>query len=118
MTEWKTLDEFKDELFKDANFRARFQESDHEFTIAREILAARRAAGMSQESLAAAIGTSQSRVSKWERGEEMPRIEALYKIAQATGTIAEVALVSGEKRRSADHVEEGRKKVRIPSTRP
>ncbi len=116
MAKWKTLDEFKDELFKDADFRARFEESDHEFTIAREILAARRAAGMSQESLAAAIGTSQSRISKWERGEEMPRIEALYKIAEATGTTAEVALVSGEKGRKSVQVAQGHKKVRIPST--
>lgn len=116
MNKWKTLDEFKDELFKDANFRARFEESDHEFVIAREILAARRAAGMSQESLAEAIGTSQSRVSKWERGEEMPRIEALYKIAQATGTTAEVALVSGTPGDKAKKSPKVRKKVRIVST--
>lgn len=98
MSNWKTLDQFKRELLKDDEFRARFEEHEHEFVVAREILAARRAAGMSQEALAKAIGTSQSRVSKWERGDEMPRIEALYKIARATGTNVEVALVSGRRK--------------------
>lgn len=116
MSKWKTLEEFKKELLRDDQFRARFEDHEHEFVVAREILAARRAAGMSQQVLAKAIGTSQSRVSRWERGDEMPRIEALYKIAQATGTSVEVALVPERSRGKSNKPSERRRKVRISST--
>ncbi|MCA1841539.1 MAG: helix-turn-helix domain-containing protein [Actinobacteria bacterium] len=115
MRKWKTLDEFKSELLKDEDFRARFEDHVHAFAIAREILAARRAAGMSQEELARAIGTSQSRVSKWERGEEMPRIEALYRIADATGTTVEVAFVSGSAAKDSHKLSKRGNRVRIAS---
>lgn len=85
MVKWKELDEFTDELLRDPVFKEKFEAGEPDHLIAREILAARRSAGMSQEALAKAIGTSQSRVSKWERAEETPRLEALYKIAAATG---------------------------------
>ena len=58
------------------------------------MLAARLAARMSQAALARAIGTSQSRVSKWERGEETPRVDALRRIAKATGRQLEVRFVA------------------------
>jgi len=93
MAEWKTLEKFRQELLEDPEFKARFETLDHEYVIAREILAARKSAGMTQEDLAKAIGTSQSRISKWERGEETPRVEALFRIAKATGTEVQVALV-------------------------
>ncbi len=73
---WKTLEEFKKELLEDTQFKARFDALDHEYDIAREILSARKAAKMTQAALADAMGTSQSRVSKWERGEETPRIRS------------------------------------------
>lgn len=93
MPKWKDLEDFKQQLLKDRAFRAKFQAREPEYLIAREIIAARKVAGLSQESLARAIGTSQSRISKWERGEETPRIDALFKIAQVTGTKVELALV-------------------------
>ncbi len=92
MTRWKTLDAFKRELRRDPRFRKRLDALEPEYLVAREIIAARRAADMSQEELAKAIGTSQSRISKWERGEEMPRIHALFRIADATGTKLRVTL--------------------------
>ena len=49
---------------------------------------------MSQAALARAIGTSQSRVSKWERGEEAPRVDTLRRIARATGRQLEVRFVA------------------------
>ena len=92
LARWKTLDEIKRELLRDPAFRARFEASEPEFLVAREIIAARKASGLSQEELAKAIGTSQSRISKWEHGEETPRIQALDRIAKATGTKLRVSL--------------------------
>jgi len=85
MSNWKTLEQFEQDLRQDDAFRAKLDEHEPDYLLARAILAARLSAKLSQAALARAIGTSQSRVSKWERAEEAPRIDALRRIAQATG---------------------------------
>ena len=92
MSNWKTLESFEAELMQDAGFREVHEEQLPDYTVAREILAARLAMGLSQQALAKAIGTSQGRVSKWERAEEEPRIDTLRKIAEATGRVLVVGL--------------------------
>lgn len=94
MSNWKTLDQFEAQLREDPAFRAKLDQSEPDYLLAREILSARLAANMSQAALARAIGTSQSRVSKWERGEETPRVDALRRIARATGRQLEVRFVA------------------------
>ena len=94
MSNWKTLEQFEAQLREDPVFRAKLDEAEPDYLLAREILAARLAARMSQAALAEAIGTSQSRVSKWERGEETPRVDALRRIAKATGRQLEVRFVA------------------------
>jgi len=51
---------------------------------------ARQLAGLSQSELAARIGTSQSVVSRWERGVDTPRIDTLAGILQACGFEADL----------------------------
>lgn len=51
---------------------------------------ARRRAGLSQTALAGAIGTTQSAVSRWERGHETPRADTLVDILRACGFEADV----------------------------
>jgi len=94
MSDWKTLEQFEEELRRDPALRAKLEASEPDYELAREVLAARMAAKMSQTELARAIGTSQSRVSRWERGEEAPRVEALRRIARATGRRLEVRFVA------------------------
>ena len=94
MSNWKTLDQFEAELREDPDFAAKLDAAEPDYILAREILAARLEANMSQAALAQAIGTSQSRISRWERGEEMPRIDALRRIAKATGRQLEVRFVA------------------------
>lgn len=94
MSNWKTLEQFEAQLRQDRTFRAKLDVSEPDYLLAREILTARLSAKMSQSDLARAIGTSQSRVSKWERGEEAPRVDALRRIAQATGRRLEVRFVA------------------------
>lgn len=57
------------------------------------VLAARRAAGMTQQQLAERLGTTQSVISRWERGHDEPRLSTLAAIARATGRRLHVELV-------------------------
>jgi uncharacterized protein len=53
---------------------------------------ARRSAGLSQAELAAAVGTTQSAVSRWERGHDVPRADTLVAILRACGYEADLVL--------------------------
>jgi transcriptional regulator with XRE-family HTH domain len=50
------------------------------------ILMARQEAGMSQDELAAAAGTSQPAISAYETGRRQPTVPVLYKIIAAAGS--------------------------------
>ncbi len=52
----------------------------------REVLKARRRSGLSQRELALKMGTSQSVVTRIERGEYAPSFQTLRKLAEATGS--------------------------------
>lgn len=53
--------------------------------IAIAITRARNEAGLSQQQLAEEIGTTQSAVSRWERGHDEPRFRSLVEIFRACG---------------------------------
>jgi ribosome-binding protein aMBF1 (putative translation factor) len=57
---------------------------------ARLVREARLAAGLSQAELAAAVGTKQSVVSRWERGLDEPRVSTLARILRACGLEADL----------------------------
>jgi transcriptional regulator with XRE-family HTH domain len=50
----------------------------------------RRLAGLSQAELARRIGSTQAVVSRWERREEGPRLDALVRVLRATGFEADL----------------------------
>ena len=55
---------------------------------------ARRRAGLSQTELASALGTTQSVVSRWERGHDTPRADTLVAILRACGFEADLVMRS------------------------
>ena len=117
MTNWKTLESFEAELVEDSAFRKAHKEQEADYRIAREILEARLAIGLSQKALAEAIGTSQGRVSKWESAEEVPRIGTLRRIANATGRELVVGLVdSGSGTSTSGGTRSSGRRVRRKST--
>lgn len=61
-----------------------------------ELVAARRAAGLSQTELAARMGTSQSAVARLERGDAESRLSTLQRYAAALDRGIEVRLLSPE----------------------
>ena len=60
--------------------------SENEFILARELIAARVRAGLTQEQLAQRMGTTQSAIARLESGQRMPGLRTLERLAQATGT--------------------------------
>jgi len=57
------------------------------------VRSARHAAGLTQQELAARLHTTQSVISRWERGHDEPRLSTLAAIARATGRRLSVELV-------------------------
>ena len=53
--------------------------------LAGAILRVRQEAGLSQRQLAQLVGTTQSAVSRWERGHDEPRFRSLVEIFRACG---------------------------------
>jgi transcriptional regulator with XRE-family HTH domain len=51
---------------------------------------ARRLAGLTQSELASRLGTTQSVVSRWERGLDVPRVDTLARVLQACGFEADL----------------------------
>jgi DNA-binding XRE family transcriptional regulator len=76
-------------------FHAAYQALDIEYAVAREMLAARERAGLTQEAVALRMGTSKSTVSRLESaGRHSPSLASLKKYAKAVGCRVEIRLVS------------------------
>jgi transcriptional regulator with XRE-family HTH domain len=60
-----------------------------DMSIGRRIRWARKRAGLSQDALAAAIGTTRQVVIRWEKDRHLPNLESREKLAAATGQPAE-----------------------------
>ena len=81
----KTLKTIKAEMLADAATRA-------EFETARELVAARAQAGLSQAQVAERMGTTQSTVARLESGKRPPSLRTVQRYAQAVGGRAVVRI--------------------------
>jgi predicted transcriptional regulator len=86
------LAELKARLLEDPDTRAEYEALEPEFAIARELIAARTRAGLSQAELAERMGTSQSTIARLESGSTLPSMRTLTRYAEATGSRAVVKL--------------------------
>ena len=66
---------------------------DPALQIARAIIEARAAAGLSQAELATRMSTAASFIAKLESGRTLPSTSTLIKVARATGTLLRLELV-------------------------
>jgi ribosome-binding protein aMBF1 (putative translation factor) len=82
----KDLATLKAEMLADPEVKRAYDELAPEYEIARAILRARDASGLTQAQLAERMGTSQSFVARLESGRTLPSARTLLKIAAATGT--------------------------------
>ena len=87
---------------KDPEFKAAYDELETEFKLLRELLAARRRAGMTQAGVAAKMGTKPPAVTRLEvalsANRHSPTLATLKKYARAVGCKLEVRLVPAKAR--------------------
>jgi len=71
---------------RDDHYKAAYDGLEEEFRLARALIEARTAAGLSQSQLARRMKTSQSYIARIEGGKVRPSTGALERFAQATRT--------------------------------
>lgn len=89
------LAELKGRLLEDPETRAEYEGMEGEYAIARELIAARTRAGLSQAQVAERMGTSQSTIARLESGRALPSLRTLDRYARATGSRTVVRLEAG-----------------------
>ena len=82
----KSLDSVRQKLLADHEVRKAYAALDEEFALARELIAARVRAGLTQTELARRMGTTQSAIARLESGAQMPSVKTLLRFAKATGS--------------------------------
>ena len=82
------LTKVKARLLADPATRAEYEAQAQEFEIARELIAARIRAGLTQAELAGRMQTTQSTIARIESGRTLPSIRTLSRYAEATGSRA------------------------------
>jgi len=88
----KTLKDIKRDLLKNPDTSAAYEAQADEFAVARELIAARTKAGLTQADVAERMGTTQSTVARLEAGKAAPSLRSLQRYAQAVGCKAVVHL--------------------------
>lgn len=90
MTDWKDL---KKAVLADPAVAAEYETLAPEFALARQLIAARAAAGLSQAQVAERMGTKASEVSRIEAGRQNVSMNKLRKYAAAVGKEVQLQLV-------------------------
>jgi DNA-binding XRE family transcriptional regulator len=80
------LSKLKARLLADPETRAEYEAQAPEFAIARELIAARVRAGLTQDEIATRMHTTQSTIARLESGRTMPSMRTLTRYAEATGS--------------------------------
>lgn len=88
----KTLKTLKAEMLADEDTQAEYNALADEFELARELIAARARAGLTQAEVAARMGTTQSVTARLEGGKRQPAMRTVQRYAQAIGCRAVVRL--------------------------
>ena len=80
-TEWMT----------EPDYREAYEALEGEFDLAAALIRARAEAGLTQQQLAARMGTKQEVVARWEGGKVLPSTRTLTRLAKATGTTLRIS---------------------------
>ncbi|MHC1728274.1 MAG: helix-turn-helix transcriptional regulator [Syntrophobacteraceae bacterium] len=85
---------FLEKARKRNGFSEKYEELGDEYNLIRQMLSARAKAGLTQEAVAASMGTTKSAVSRLETvGKHTPSLASLKKYAHAVGCRLEIRLV-------------------------
>ena len=92
---------FLEKARKREGFDEAYDALEIEYALAREMLAARSRAGLTQEAVAARMGTTKSAISRLESaGKHAPSVASLKKYAAAVGCTLRIELVPDSTKRS------------------
>jgi ribosome-binding protein aMBF1 (putative translation factor) len=80
------LQTIKKKMLADQEVQFAYKGLAAEFGLAREFIAARSRAGMTQAEVAERMGTTQSVIARLESGAQIPSVNTLLKFAKATGS--------------------------------
>ena len=86
-------DAFLEKALKRKGFSEAYDALADEYLLVRELLTARARAGLTQEDVAASMGTTKSAVSRLESASHSPSVTTLKKYATAVGCDVEIRLV-------------------------
>ena len=87
------LQELKQELLKDPEFRKEYEALEPEMDIMRAILDARIRAGLTQAELSKKSGISQADISRLENGTRNPSLALLKRLAEAMDSVIKIEFV-------------------------
>ena len=87
------LQEVKQELLKDPEFRKEYEALEPEMDIMRAILDARTRAGLTQAELSKKSGISQADISRLENGTRNPSLALLKRLAEAMDSVIKIDFV-------------------------
>lgn len=88
----KRLNTLKRQLLADTTTRTAYDAQAGEFDMARELIAARSRAGLTQSDVADRMGTTQSVIARLESGKRAPSMRTVQRYAQAVGGRAVVRI--------------------------
>lgn len=86
-----TVEKLKD----NPSYVAAYDALDAEFTLARDLIKARLACGLTQAELAERMKTSQSAIARLESGKAKPSLRSIERFAEAVGATVKIQVVSG-----------------------
>jgi ribosome-binding protein aMBF1 (putative translation factor) len=85
------LRDLHEKWLEEPEYREEYERLGPEFELARALIAARMAAGLTQAELASRMGTTQSVIARLEAGRVQPTTATLQRLARATGTHLKIA---------------------------
>jgi ribosome-binding protein aMBF1 (putative translation factor) len=97
------VEEAAKEWMKDPEFVAAYDALEDEFALASALIKARSDADMTQEQVAAAMGTSQAFIARLESGKSLPSTRTLERYARATHTKLRIHFAPQKPGQEASH---------------
>jgi transcriptional regulator with XRE-family HTH domain len=76
---------------RDAAYQAEYEKLALEYQVARQVIEARKRAGLTQADLAERMGTKQPHIARIEGGETLPSLDTLNRLAAALGQRLEIS---------------------------
>lgn len=87
------FDRYLNEQMKNPDFKKEWDENESRYQLMRMVLRARNEEHLTRSELAERTGLRQSNISRIEKGQSMPSIATLAKIAQGLGKRLEIRFV-------------------------